>query len=65
MLEHFIGEVGDDENLIAMINKYAANEQTYDGRMAEVVRAVALSREPVKDGSNSFYRAPRKIMRLT
>ncbi len=64
MLEHFIGEVGDDENLIAMINKYAANEQTYDGRMAEVVRAVALSREPVKDGSNSFYIYPASVAHI-
>jgi hypothetical protein len=55
MLEHFFGESGGDDALIAMVKKYAAVGQTYDGSMDRVVRAVAVRHEPVQDGSNSYY----------
>jgi hypothetical protein len=58
MLEHFFGEIGSDEDLIAMVKKYAASGQTYDGRMESTVRAVALREVPVSDGSNSFHIHP-------
>jgi hypothetical protein len=61
MLEHFFGEFGDDDDLIAMIKRYAAAGQTYDGRMADAVRAVALRHEPVQDGSSSFYIYPASV----
>jgi hypothetical protein len=55
MLEHFFGQVGDGDDLIAMIAKYAAEAQTYDNRMAAAVRAVALRHEPVQENPNTFY----------
>ena len=58
MLEHFFGECGGDDDLIAMFKKYAATDQTYDGPMDRTVRAVALRHEPVQDGSNSVLRLP-------
>jgi hypothetical protein len=42
MLEHLFGEIGDDENLISMVRKYAANEQQYDQRMERAAYAVAV-----------------------
>jgi hypothetical protein len=64
MLEHFFGEVGGDDDLIAMVKKYAASGQTYDGRMANAVRAVALREVPVSDGSNSFYIHPASVAQV-
>ena len=61
MLEHFFGEVGNHEDLIAMIKKYAASGQPYDGRMASTVRAVALRQVPISKGSNSFYIYPASV----
>jgi hypothetical protein len=44
-----------------MVKKYGATGQVYDGRMDGVVRAVALRREPVQDGSSSFYIHPASV----
>ena len=63
VLEHFFGELGDDDDLIEMVRKYTAAGYPYDGRMAGVVRAVALRHEPVQDGSNSFYVRPSSVAR--
>lgn len=54
MLEHFFGEIGGEEDLIAMIKKYAAAGQAYDGRMSAVVRAVTIDEVPVSEGSSTF-----------
>jgi hypothetical protein len=64
MLEHFFGEVGGEDELIAMVKKYAASGQTYDGCMAWVVRAVALREVPVSEGSNSFYIHPASVAQV-
>jgi NACHT C-terminal Alpha/Beta 2 len=64
MLERFFGEVGDDDDLIAMIAKYVANGQTYDDRMAGAVRAVALRHEPVEDGSAAYYVHPASVAHI-
>jgi hypothetical protein len=64
MLEHFFGEIGSDEDLIAMVKKYAASGQTYDGRMASTVRAVALREVPVSDGSNAFHIHPASVAHI-
>ena len=64
MFEHFFGEIGGDHDLIAMVKKYAASGQTYDGRMAAAVRAVALRQEPVQEGSNSFYIHPASVAHI-
>ena len=63
-LEHFFGEAGDEDDLIAMIAKYSANGQPYDSPMAAVVRAVVLGREPVEAGSSSFYIHPASVKRM-
>ncbi|MCS3926102.1 hypothetical protein M2175_001133 [Bradyrhizobium elkanii] len=44
MLEHFFGEAASDEDLLAMVKKYAANSQAYDGQMARAVEAVAVDK---------------------
>ena len=54
MLEHLFGELGDDDDLIVMVKKYAASGRPYDGLMDAAVRATALRNEPVGDGSNSY-----------
>jgi hypothetical protein len=60
MLEHFFGEAASDDDLIAMVRKYAANNQSYDGQMASAVEAVAIDKVPVAEGSNTYniYPAP-------
>jgi hypothetical protein len=60
MLEHFFGEAASENDLIAMVKKYAANDQAYDGQMASVVEAVAIDKVPVAEGSNTYniYPAP-------
>jgi hypothetical protein len=64
MLEHLFGEIGGDDDLIAMVKKYAASCQPYDGRMAGAVRAVALREVPAFDGSNSFYIQPASVAQV-
>jgi hypothetical protein len=60
MLEHFFGEAGSEDDLIAMVKKYAANSQAYDGQMAQAVEAVAIDKVPVAEGLNTYsiYPAP-------
>jgi hypothetical protein len=60
MLEHFFGEAASQDDLIAMVKKYAANNQAYDGQMALAVEAVAVDHVPVAEGSNTYniYPAP-------
>jgi hypothetical protein len=36
MFEYLFGETGGDDDLIAMVKKYAASGQNYDGRMVAV-----------------------------
>jgi hypothetical protein len=62
-LEHFFREFADENDLISIVERYAATGQTYDGRMAETVRAVALRREPVQGGPTSFYVHPASVAR--
>jgi hypothetical protein len=64
MLEHFFGESGGDDALIAMVKKYAATGQTYDHNMDRAVSAVALRHEPVQEGSNSFYIHPASVAHI-
>lgn len=64
MLEHLFGEIGGDDDLIAMVKKYSASGQTYDGRMAGTVRAVALRQVPASDGSGFFYIHPASVAQV-
>jgi NACHT conflict system protein len=61
MLEHLFGEIGDREDILLMVEKYAANTHPYDGRMASAIRAVALRNEPVQDGSSAYYTYPASV----
>jgi hypothetical protein len=61
MFEHFFGECGSDDALVAMVKKYAAVGQSYDGLMDRVVRAVALWHEPTQDGSGASYIHPASV----
>ncbi len=64
MLEYFFTDVGSDDDLIAMVKKYAASGQTYDGRMAGAVRAVAVRQVPASESSNSFYIHPASVAQV-
>jgi hypothetical protein len=64
MLESFLGEAGDDDDFIAMVKKYIASGQAYDSRMASVVRAIALRKVPVSDGSSSYYIHPASVAHI-
>jgi hypothetical protein len=61
MLEHLFGEIGDEEDLVAMVRKYAANGQRYDQRMDRAVYAVAVQEIPVSEGSNSYNIHPAPV----
>jgi hypothetical protein len=61
MFEYLFGEIGDGDDLMTMVKKYAARGHTYDGRVAAAVRSVALRHEPVGDGSNSFNIHPASV----
>lgn len=61
MLEHLFGEIGEREDVLLMIEKYATDAQPYDGRMANAIRAAALRHEPVQDGSNAYYTYPAPV----
>jgi hypothetical protein len=67
MLEYFFGEAASGEDLLAMVKKYAANNQVYDGQMARAIEAVAVDKVPVTEGSNfhSMYPAPVGDLRKT
>src|SRR5262249_51281497 len=60
MLENLFGEIGEHEDILAMVEKYIANGHPYDGRMANAIRAAALRHVPVQDGSDAYniYPAP-------
>jgi hypothetical protein len=55
MLEYFFCECGDEEDLIAMVEKYTTSDRKYDGRMAGVVRSITQRRQQVEDSPNAFY----------
>ena len=61
MLENLFGKIGDDEDLVAMVRKYAANGQRYDQRMDRAVYAVAVQQIPVSEGSNSYNIHPASV----
>ena len=61
MLEHLFGEIADENDLVAMVRKYAANGQPYDQRMDRAVYAVAIQQIPVSDGSNSYNIHPASV----
>jgi hypothetical protein len=64
VLEHFLGEIGGSDELITIVKKYAASGQSYDGRMAHAVRALALRQVPVSEGSSSFYIHPASVAQV-
>ena len=64
MLEHLFGEFGGDDDLIAMVRKYAAGGQGYNSRMDAVVRAVALRHEPMSEGATAYYVQPASVSKI-
>ena len=48
MFEYLFGQIGSDDDFIAMVKKYAANRRAYDDHMAAAVRAVALREVPAQ-----------------
>jgi hypothetical protein len=61
MLEHLFGEIGDEADLVTMIEKYAAEGQPYDQRMGQAVYAVAVQEIPGSEGSNSYSIHPASV----
>jgi hypothetical protein len=64
MLEHFFGEAASQDDLLAMVKKYAANGQAYDAQMALVIGAVAVDKVPVAEGSNTYNIYPASVGNL-
>lgn len=64
MLEQFFCEAASEQDLLAMVEKYAANNQAYDGQMARAVEAVAVDKVPIAEGSNSYSIYPAPVGRL-
>lgn len=61
MLEHVFGEIGDEDDLVTMVEKYAAEGHSYDQRMDRAVYAVAVQEIPVSEGSNSYNIHPASV----
>lgn len=61
MLEHLFGEIGDEDDVLTMIEKYAAEGRPYDQRMDRTVYAVAVQEIPVSEGSNSYNIHPASV----
>jgi hypothetical protein len=59
MLESFFSEAASQDDLVAMVGKYAANNQAYDGEMARAIRTVAVDEVPIAEGSNAYNIYPR------
>ena len=64
MLEHFFREAATDNDLIAMIGKYTANNQAYDGQMASVLEAVAIEKVPAAEDPHTYYLYPAPVGNL-
>jgi hypothetical protein len=64
MLEHLFGEIGDENDLLAVVQKYAANGEGYDTRMARAVYAVTVREVPVSEGSNAYSIHPCHCAKL-
>jgi hypothetical protein len=64
MLEYFFSEAGGEDDLIAMVKKYAAIGQAYDREMAAAAEAVALDKVPVAEGSNAYNVYPSPVQNL-
>jgi hypothetical protein len=56
MLEHFFEEFGDDDTLVAMVKKYAATGQAYDGRMNGAVNSTEKRRSCSGSSFSSRHR---------
>lgn len=61
MLEEFFSEAANEEDLLAMVKKYAANKQPHDGQMVRAVEAVAVDKVPVAEGSNAYSNYPAPV----
>jgi hypothetical protein len=61
MLERLFGEAASADDLIAMVKKYATNNQSYDGAMDRAVEAVAVDEVPVSEGSNVYNTHPAPV----
>ncbi len=64
LFEHLFGECGDEDDLIAMIKKYAEANQAYDGNMDRVIGRVALRHESAPGGSNMFFIHSASVARI-
>ncbi len=64
MLEHFFGDAAGADDLLAMVKKYAANNEPYNGEMARAVEAVAVDKVPTAEGSNAYNIYPAPVRKL-
>jgi len=64
LFEQLVGEIGGEQNFVAMFRKYAATGQRYDNSMAQAIRAVTLQHELVSEGSNSYHVQPAHVGQL-
>ncbi|MDA9512203.1 hypothetical protein XI04_03845 [Bradyrhizobium sp. CCBAU 11430] len=60
VLEQFFGEAAGENDIVAMVKKYAATKQSYDGQMHRALEAVATEKVPIGEDSNAYnvYPAP-------
>jgi hypothetical protein len=64
LLDYFFSEAANQDDLISMVKKYAANCQTYDGQMDRAIRAVTIDEIPVAEGSNVYNIYPASVTQL-
>ena len=61
VLEHLFGEVGDERDLLAIIDRYAAEDQRYDSRIYQAVYSASFQEIPESEGSNSYTIHPASV----
>jgi hypothetical protein len=64
LIENLFGEMGDGDDVIAMVKSYIATGQTYDGQLARALRSASLLHEPVAGSKNSFHVRPASVAKL-
>lgn len=60
VLEQFFGEAAGENDILAMVKKYAATKQPYDGQLYRAIESVATEKVPIAEDSNAYnvYPAP-------
>jgi hypothetical protein len=60
-LEDLFSEIASESDVLAMIDRYAAEARSYDQQMASAVYGVTIDQVPIAEGSNTYNLHPRSV----